>query len=88
MYLGKQVHPFRQTGACILGNRCTRSADSFMVESTKVICARTYVTNFYAAFLSQTDVESSSITPKGAADRIIRKLANFLRSCCKVTNLF
>ncbi len=29
MYLGKQVHPFDKTGACIWGNRCTHSGDSF-----------------------------------------------------------
>ena len=52
----KQVHVFGKTGAPIWGNRCTCSGESIMVESTKVICARTCIYNFYATSLSRTDV--------------------------------
>ena len=52
----KQVHPFEETGAPIWVNRCTCSGESIMVESTKVICAKTRIYNFYATSLSRTDV--------------------------------
>jgi len=55
-HLGKQVHPIGETGAPIWGNRCTCSGESIMVESTKVICAKTRIYNFYATSLSRTDV--------------------------------
>ncbi len=55
-HLGKQVHVFGETGAPIWGNRCTCSGESIMVESTKVICAKTRIYNFYATSLSRTDV--------------------------------
>ena len=34
MYLGKQVHPFDKTGACIWENRCTRSLLGWICNPT------------------------------------------------------